>query len=99
MVVVWGPLPSLRRETAKDLVRDVQWANQTAKVGWGVQGLLPRGEKDLAAVRALTRSRKVGFNQILATADSAGTLSLLHFPSPEPEALRRSAQVKPHAAR
>ncbi|KAJ1479668.1 hypothetical protein T484DRAFT_1813367, partial [Baffinella frigidus] len=75
-------------------------------VGWAVQGVLPRGETDLSSIRALTRTLKTGASQkdtltrtlktgasqILATADRAGTLSLMHFPCPEPEAPRRSAQ-------
>jgi hypothetical protein len=60
VVAVWGPLPTMRRETGKDVVRDVVWETFTARVGWAVCGLLRARESDLGAVCAVAKSTRTG---------------------------------------
>jgi WD40 repeat protein len=54
----------------------VQWATQTCKLGWAVQGIWPPGS-DMTDINAVDRS---GDHKLLATADDFGHVKLFRFP-------------------
>lgn len=54
----------------------LQWATQTCKLGWSVQGIWPHGS-DTTDINAVDRSSD---HKLLATADDFGLVKLFRFP-------------------
>ena len=64
----------------------LQWATQTCKLGWSVQGIWPHGS-DTTDVNAVDRSSD---HKLLATADDFGLVKLFRFPCVEERSKFRS---------